>query len=247
MRSLVLAIASSLLIACVRTSPEALAFVPFDTHPDLFLEVSSTQEGWGTTTGWVHWHWLGEWEASGEARVTTVEVISTFADVELRLPPVMEEQRLRVSDEGIEILRKRSITAEMPDEITEMPAGSYLLKWPLEAGNTWTTEERRFRTWSRITSLEAASPNTLATRNPCVVVMSVAAEHRPSDAVILDVVETWWAPGIGPVMIEQAHGPQFDLDWGALPPESLAALVSRRDAMAQHATMRLMPPYGADR
>jgi hypothetical protein len=217
-------------------------YVTFEQHPDLFFEVTSTQVGWGTTTGWVHWHWLGGWEASGEATLTKVLAYSTWADPELRLPPVMEELSLRLDDSGLALVRKRSVTAELPDEVTDFPPGSWVLPLPIEQGRTWTTETPSVRTWSQITSTEAESPNTLVTRAPCVVTLSVAAEHRTSGAVVVDTTETWWAPGVGPVQFEQAHGSPPGLDWDALPPEALGAVASQRASFEQHATLKLVPP-----
>lgn len=225
---------------------ELVRWIPFERHPDLFFEAQSEETGWGVRPGWLHCHWEGTWQASGEQRVTRVWATSTWNDPDLRLPPVMEELTYAAGPQGLALLRRRSITAELPDEITELPPGSWLLPLPIGVGRSWTTETASARSWARVASTEAASPNTLVTSEPCLLVETAAVERRTSGAIMAELSRTWWAPSLGPVRVEQAAGALPGADWNALRGAALAPLLASAETMRNRAVLTLVPPAARD-
>lgn len=230
------------LTAAAQMPPELAPFAPLSEHPDLFYEVTQEQEGWGTTTGWVHVHWLGDWEVSGEAVLTTVERITVSHDPDLRLPPVLEVVKLRFDPQGLAMVGNRMITAELPDEVVECPEGLWILPLPLEAGATRTMEDPAHRVRLEVLATDAPSPNPLVSEDPCVQTLTVSIERRTSGAVAVNVSEAWFAPGLGVIRVEEASGVSGDLVWEELPTESLEALAEQRSTLSHHATLQLVPP-----
>jgi hypothetical protein len=229
-------------MAVAQMPPELAPFAPLDEHPDLFYEVTQQQEGWGTTTGWVHVHWLGDWEVSGEAIQTTVERITISHDSDLRLPPVLEVLQLRFDAQGLAMVGNRMITAELPDEVIECPEGLWILPLPLETGAIRTTEDSAHRVRLEVLATDAPSPNSVVTDAPCVQTLTISIERRTSGAVAVNVSEAWFAPGLGVVRVEEASGVPGDLIWEELPAEALEALSEQRSTLRHHATLQMVPP-----
>jgi hypothetical protein len=175
--------------------------------------------------------------------LTRVLQMQTFHDPDLRLPPVMEEHTLEFSADGVALRHRRLITAELPDELFDLPADAWVLPLPLEAGREWTVDLGARRSWSTITATDASNPNDLvadrASEESCLHTLTVAAERRTSGAVALGVTEIWWAPGLGPVKIMEWHGVLSDLAWEDL---DLPSLAGRRGELRRRARLRLMPP-----
>lgn len=221
------------------------AFFPVETHPDLFYEATLTQEGWGETTGWIHQHWTGEWEDGG---ITRTLMVSTFADPELRLPPVMSEMTIRASNDGLALVRQRLITAELEDEVTDFPENHWVLPRLIAEGQSWTSEWPDNRSWSQITALDVPNPNpvieVLASGETCTQIMSVLATRRTSGAVALQITESWLLPGFGPVKTIEHTGVVWEPSWDNLPVEALAGLVDRRESLPRRAILMLVPPAG---
>lgn len=241
----------SILFAMIATAIPAqltqdlAAFFPVETHPDLFYEATLSQEGWGETTGWIHQHWTGEWEGGG---ITRTLMVSTFADPELRLPPVMSEMTIRASDDGLALVRQRLITAELEDEVTDFPENHWVLPWPIAEGQTWTSEWPDNRSWSQITALGVPNPNSvievLASGETCTQMMSVLATRRTSGAVALQITESWLLAGFGPVKTIEHTGVIWEPGWDDLPVDALADLVDQREELPRRAVLMLVPPAG---
>jgi hypothetical protein len=225
-------------------SGEIADLFPVDRFPDHFYEVTSEQTGWGVTTGWVHSHWLGSWEASGEAQVTHLLRVTTFCDPDLRLPPVMEEITLQLDEEGLAALQMRSITAGLPDEVTVFPSGTWVVPVPVEEGREWLASNDRLKSWTQIVATDAPNPNrSIEEAGPCVQTINVTAERRPRGLVALFVTESWWARGFGPVQIIESSEVRAEMDWEVLAPNELARFVDERESMRQHATLCLARPF----
>jgi hypothetical protein len=211
--------------------------------PDRFYEARLSSEALGEVEGWVHYHWLGR-EASGESAISRFLMYYTGCAEDLRLPPVMREVELEITAEGAAMRRMRTVRPDRPPEVVTYPPGCWLLRLPLEVGHTWTVNSSRMKTWAQIQALDARNPDPLIDAGPCLRVARVAAEPAPS-GVTVEVEESWWAEGFGPVMIQQHRGERSDLVWDTLQPMALADVVPRADELADHLTLRLVPEPGA--
>ncbi len=206
-----------------------------------FYEFTRLEADGRETQGWVVAHWTGRWEASGEDHVTGLQMVHTVQDMDANPPPLLLGVQMIVGERGIDIRRVTRVSHERPIETEVFAPGNWFLPAPPEVGRTWTASSGRHRSWARIESADAPSPNPLIESRECLKKVTVAVRPAPEGGVDAEIEETYWAPGHGLIWIDVWQGTLADLEWDTLTDEQMEGILDRLGDLPVSATLQLVP------